>query len=184
MTRAEADGRGMKPRTPKDPRMGDFGKRAAQANTDYAVEAGMFFSPLSVPCNQPPYGRLSAVDMTTGKLIWTQVLGNARTVGPKGIPSHLTFMLGTSNVGGAVVTNSGLFFIGAAMDRYLRAFDTASGKELWKADLPAAANATPMTYMGSDGRQFVVVAAAGALGIETHPGDYLMAYALPKSDTK
>lgn len=91
------------------------------------------------------------------------------------------FALGTFNLGGAAATGSGIFFIGAAQDRYLRAYETATGKELWKTALPAGAQATPMTYLSAaSGRQFVVVAAAGALGGETRMGDYIMAFALPK----
>ena len=183
ITRAQADRLGMKPATPDDPRLNDFGRRAPQAGTPYGVLAGSFMSPLDVPCTQPPYGRLSAVDLTTGKLIWTRAFGTADNVGPFGIPSKLPFALGTFNLGGATVTGGGVFFIGATQDRYLRAYETATGRELWKTRLPAGGAATPMTYVSPDsGRQFVVVAAAGALGIETRMGDYIMAFALPKGD--
>jgi quinoprotein glucose dehydrogenase len=77
------------------------------------------------------------------------------------------------------VTASGLVFIGAAMDDYLRAFDVADGSELWKARLPAGGQATPMTY-SVDGRQFVVIAAGGHDDAGTTPGDWVVAYALPE----
>ena len=181
MPRAEADKLGMKRATREDPRLMDYGLRGPQEGTPYAVSKGGFFSPLQVPCNRPPFGRLSAVDLVSGKLVWTQVFGQAQDVGPFRVRSHLRLPLGTFNLGGAVVTQTGLFFIAAAQDRYLRAYETVSGKELWKTQLPAAGNATPITYISPEsGRQFVVVAAGGAQGVETDRKDYIMAYAIPK----
>src|SRR5262249_40801499 len=120
--------------------------------------------------------------LVSGKLIWTRVFGSARDSGPWMVPSHLPFTIGTFNLGGGVITQTGLFFIGATQDRYLRAYDTSTGKVLWKADLPAAGNATPITYMSSEsGRQFVVIAAGGAQGVEATKSDTIMAFALPKS---
>ena len=71
-------------------------------------------------------------------------------------------------------------FIAATMDQYLRAFDIETGKELWKGELPAGGQATPMTYRGSDGRQYVVVAAGGHGSLGTRTGDHVIAYALPR----
>jgi len=89
---------------------------------------------------------------------------------PKGVPS----------IGGPITTASGLTFIGATTDRYLRAFATETGAELWRARLPTTAHATPMTYrVREDGRQFVVVAAGGHGLIPSKPGDALIAFALP-----
>jgi len=84
-------------------------------------------------------------------------------------------------MGGNIITRSGLIFMGATADNYLRAFDEATGKELWKAKLPAGGQATPITYTGEDGRQYVVIAAGGHGGLGTTSGDALVAYALPKS---
>ena len=133
-----------------------------------------------VPCQQPPYGVLSAIDMKTRKLLWARPLGSARDIGPLGIKSMLPFTMGVPNTGGSVVTRSGITFIAATPDSYLRAFDTRSGRLLWQARLPAGGFATPMTYLSPTGRQYVVIAAGGhrALGGET--GDYVVAYALPK----
>jgi len=87
--------------------------------------------------------------------------------------------LGFPSAGGALVTASGLVFIGAAMDNYLRAFDAGSGAELWRARLPAGGQATPMTYTGAgDGRQYVVIAAGGHSYMRTTLGDSLVAYRL------
>ncbi len=75
------------------------------------------------------------------------------------------------------MTASGLVFTGAAEDPYLRAFDAATGAELWKAKLPATAQATPMSYM-LDGRQYVVIAAGGHADRAQGRGDLLVAFAL------
>jgi len=90
------------------------------------------------------------------------------------------FVDGVPNMGGSVVTSGGLVFIGAASDDFLRAFDVESGKELWRGRLPAGGQATPMTFV-QDGRQFVVIAAGGHGGLGSTRGDYLVAFALPKS---
>src|SRR5438309_4921980 len=68
---------------------------------------------------------------------------------------------GIRNIGGSIATASGLVFIGATVDHKFRAFDAKTGKELWVADLQANGNATPITFMGKDGAQYVVIPAAG-----------------------
>ena len=83
------------------------------------------------------------------------------------------------NLGGPITTASGLVFIGASPDRYFRAFDSGTGRELWKARLPAAGKATPMTYLASDGRQYLVIAAGGD-GKAFGRSDELIAFALPR----
>ena len=141
-----------------------------------------FLSPLEVPCQRPPYGMLSAVDLKTRKLLWSKPLGTARDAGPLGLRSMLPFTLGTPNAGGSVVTRGGVLFIAAATDQYLRAFNTLNGKELWKARLPAGGQATPMSYYSdASRRQFIVIAAGGHFGMRTTPGDYIIAFALPKA---
>lgn len=86
---------------------------------------------------------------------------------------------GAINLGGPITTASGLVFIGATLDRSFRAFDTANGRELWKFALPAGGKATPMTYLGADGRQYVVIAAGGA-GKAWGWSDEIVAFALPR----
>jgi glucose dehydrogenase len=94
----------------------------------------------------------------------------------------LALPTGVFSMGGAAVTRGGVAFIGAAIDGYLRAYDIETGRELWKADLPAGGQANPMTYVSRrTGRQYVVIAAGGHSGLKTQPGDYLVAYALPKT---
>ena len=136
-------------------------------------------SPLGLPCNPPPWGRLHAIDMHDGHELWTVPLGTTQDMMP--FSQYLLGATGTPNMGGPIVTAGGLIFIGATMDHYLRAFDARTGHEAWKARLPASANATPMTYVWH-GRQYVVVAVGGhgMLGNRGAGADQLIAYALPK----
>jgi quinoprotein glucose dehydrogenase len=87
---------------------------------------------------------------------------------------------GVFNIGGAITTSSGLIFIGAAIDDYIRAFDVNTGEELWKSRLPAGGQATPVSYVTPSGRQFVVISAGGHGALATKLGDYIVAYALPR----
>ena len=171
--RAEADAEGRKPELLG----GDYGQRP-QIGTPYAVNNPPFRSPLGVPCQNPPYGTLSAVDLGTGKLVWTERLGDASNSGPLGIPIRLPLPLGTPTSGGSLATRSGLLFIAAAQDLKLRAIDASSGRELWQGRLPVGGFTTPMSYLSPSGRQFVVIA-AGGINELTATGDYLMAFALP-----
>jgi len=149
-----------------------------QEGTPYALERVPLVSPFGAPCNPPPWGTLAAVDVATGALRWEVPLGTARDVAP--FPLWLFAPKGVPNIGGPITTASGLAFIGATTDRYLRAFSTESGEELWRARIPAAAQSTPMTYrLGPDGRQYVVVAAGGHGLIPGRNGDALVAFALP-----
>ena len=143
----------------------------------YGMRRVMLRSPLGLPCNPPPWGLLHAVDMRTGKILWEVPLGTVRDLAPGAqlIMPHT----GTPGFGGPIATASGLVFIGAAMDDYLRAFDGATGKELWKGRLPAGGQATPMTYVWK-GRQYVLIAAGGHSKSDTRRGDQVVAYALPK----
>jgi quinoprotein glucose dehydrogenase len=127
------------------------------------------------PCQQPPWGHLTAIDLNTGEFRWRSVLGVIDELIAKGLPPT-----GTSNLGGSIVTAGGLVFIGATNDSRFRAFDKDSGKELWVTRLPASAHATPMTYLGKrTGKQFVVVAAGGGNKYNKDYSDALVAYSLP-----
>jgi quinoprotein glucose dehydrogenase len=152
---------------------------APQAGAPFGVDRPMWLSPLGVPCIAPPWGYLSATDLRTGRLLWSQPLGTGFDMGPLGIPSRVKIRIGTPNIGGSVNTSTGLTFIGAAQDDYLRAFDTHTGELLWDGRLPAGGQASPMTYM-HNGRQFVVIAAGGHARLETKTGDSVVAFALPE----
>ena len=134
-------------------------------------------SPLGLPCTKPPWGTLLAVDSATGDVKWEVPLGTVQDLAPVPLPIEW----GTPNLGGPIVTQGGLVFIGAAMDNYLRAFDLETGKELWKGRLPAGGQATPMTYrLRENGRQFVIIAAGGHGRLGTDIGDSVVAFALPE----
>jgi quinoprotein glucose dehydrogenase/quinate dehydrogenase (quinone) len=146
-----------------------------QYGTNYGVSLLPMLSPLGIPCEAPPWGKLTAVDLTTGKIAWSRTFGTSRDTAPLGIP-----LPGAFNLGGSTNTAGGVTFIGASMDNYLRAFDTATGDELWKGRLPAGGQATPITYISrKTGRQFVVIAAGGHAYMQTTPGDAVVAFALP-----
>ena len=149
---------------------------ARQTGTPYGLRRKVLLSPLGAPCTRPPWGKLVALDLAHGKIAWEKPLGTSRDQAPW--PFWNT--LGTPNLGGPLTTAGGLTFIGATTDNFLRAFDTASGAELWKMRIPAGAQATPMSYERG-GRQFVVVAAGGHAKLGTTRGDYVLAYALPAS---
>jgi quinoprotein glucose dehydrogenase len=148
---------------------------SAQAGAPFGMRRDVVLSPLGLPCNRPPWGRLHAVDMRTGKVLWEVPLGTTRDLAPGS--QLLLGRIGVPNVGGPMATGSGLVFIGAAMDDYLRAFDARTGQELWKGRLPAGGQATPMTYVWK-GRQYVVIAAGGHAKLDTRRGDQLVAFAL------
>jgi quinoprotein glucose dehydrogenase len=136
----------------------------------------LVLSPLGVPCTPPPWGELVAVDLGSGAVEWRAPLGTLRDVAPVPLPP---LTVGIPNLGGPLLTASGLVFVGAAFDRYFRAFDAATGKELWRARLPGSPQATPMSYRARDGGpQLVVIAATGYGRGGIAPGDSIVAFAL------
>ena len=144
--------------------------------TPYRQIYDNMMSMFGAPCNAPPWGKLAAIDITTGKKVWERPLGTSRDEAPW----PLWFPTGVPNQGGAITTASGLTFIAATTDRYFRAFDTATGKELWRVSLPAAGQSMPMTYRtGPDSRQYVVLSAGGHSALQNKQGDWVIAYALP-----
>lgn len=144
--------------------------------TPYTVEIGALQSPMGLPCNPPPWGKLVAVDLIRGTIDWQVPLGSIHDLGPVRLPFQVNW--GTPNLGGGIATAGGLFFIAATMDRQFRAFSTASGKELWRYQLPVDATATPMTYV-YNGRQYVLINAGGHTMFKRGYGDFLYAFALP-----
>src|SRR5262249_17292715 len=150
---------------------------APQRGTPYGMYREALVSPRGLPCNPPPWGALTAVDLATGDMRWEVPLGSAP--GLSMVAGARDW--GSLNFGGSPPTASGGGFvlIGGARDTVLRAFDVDTGRVLWNGDLPASAQATPMTYRARNGKQFVVVAAGGHSALRTKMGDYLVAFALP-----
>ncbi|ROQ51523.1 glucose/quinate/shikimate family membrane-bound PQQ-dependent dehydrogenase [Pseudomonas putida] len=147
-----------------------------QPNTGapYAVIMHPFMSPLGVPCQAPAWGYVAGIDLTTNKVVWKHKNGTSRDSSP--IPIGLP--VGVPSMGGSMVTAGGLGFLSGTLDQYLRAYDVNTGKELWKSRLPAGGQATPMTYTGKDGQQYVLVMAGGHGSLGTKMGDYVIAYKL------
>jgi quinoprotein glucose dehydrogenase len=144
------------------------GEFARQTGAPFAMFRTPLLAPSGLPCNPPPWGTVAAVDLFEGKKVWDVPLGSW-------IPGMNT---GTITLGGPMASAGGLVFTAAAMDNYFRVFDTGTGKELWKYELPAGGQATPMTYM-LKGKQYVVIAAGGHGKLGTKQGDYVIAFTLP-----
>jgi len=147
--------------------------------TPYVMQREIWLSSKRSPCTAPPFGSLTAISLKTGKTIWDVPLGTGEGLDKIGLPP-LPADSGMVNLGGAITTAGGLVFIGATLDAYIRAFDVETGAVLWKYKLPAGGKATPMTYLGADGRQYVVISAGGD-GKSWGKADSIMAFALPKA---
>ncbi|HKV05354.1 MAG TPA: pyrroloquinoline quinone-dependent dehydrogenase [Candidatus Acidoferrales bacterium] len=154
------------------------GEYTPQAAAPYGLFRTFILSPgAHLPCNPPPWGTLAAVDMARGKILWQVPLG--AFVNP--IPGGPALPPGSVSLGGPIVTAGGLVFIAGAFDPFFRAFDIETGKEVWKAQLPTAGGATPITYKSSPKtKQYVVIAAGGHAKNDSEPqDDSVIAYALP-----
>jgi quinoprotein glucose dehydrogenase len=124
-------------------------------------------------CNEPPWGELIAVNANTGDIAWRVPLGEFEELATKGLKT------GTPSLGGAITTAGDLVFIAATTDGYFRAFDARNGKELWKTKLDVPAHAIPSTYMGRDGKQYVVITAGGGGFLRSPLSDAVIAFRLP-----
>ncbi len=139
----------------------------------FGVELHAFLSPIGLPCKQPPWGYLAAIDMATNKIVWMHRNGTIRDSAPVPIP----IKMGVPMLGGPMTTAGGVVFFTGTADYYIRAYDVLDGHQLWEDRLPAGGQSTPMTYSAA-GKQFVVTAAGGHGSFGTKAGDYVIAYAL------
>ena len=128
--------------------------------TPYIMRRKILFVPPGIACTPDPPGALVAIDLKTVTKAWEQPL--------------------PPNLGGPIATAGGIIFMAATIDQVIRAFDIETGREIWKRDLPGGGKATPMTYRGADGRQYVVIAAGGD-GETWTPADAIVAFALPRT---
>jgi len=154
---------------------GDYGP---QRGSPYGMLRRFLQSPSDLPCSAPPWGTLTAVEMTAGKIRWQVPLGTMQDFGG----AHASPVPpGSISLGGPIATAGGLIFIAGTADSAIRAFDVETGKELWKWQLPASGNATPMTYgLAATGKQYLVIAAGGHPKItEESLSDALVAFTLP-----
>jgi quinate dehydrogenase (quinone) len=127
-----------------------------------------------IPCSAPPFGELIAVNVNTASTSWRVPLGVFEDLKSRGFGGT-----GTPNMGGTIATAEGLVFVGGTIDKRFRAFDADTGALVWETPLEASAHATPMTFLGRDGRQYVVIAAGGGGILRSEPGSKIVAFALP-----
>lgn len=148
-----------------------------------AEKTPRFLSPLGIPCQEPPFGTISAIDMNTRKVAWSVPAGTTEDVRIFGIRVTLPIPLGLPSIGPSLATQGGLLFLASTLDHYIRAFDSATGKELWKSRLPVGSQGGPISYKSViTGEQFIVISAGGsrdgdATGTNER-GDYLIAFKL------
>lgn len=141
----------------------------------FAVKLAAFTSPFGIPCQAPPWGYVAGVDLAEGRIVWRHRNGTVRDLAPVPLPLRM----GVPSLGGPLLTAGGVAFLSGTLDNYLRAYDATTGRQLWQSRLPAGGQATPISYLGRDGRQYVVVAAGGHGSLGTKAGDSVIAYALP-----
>jgi quinoprotein glucose dehydrogenase len=142
----------------------------------YAAKMEPFLSPIGLPCQAPPWGYVAGVDLRSGQTVYQHKNGTVRDLSPLPLP----FRMGVPGIGGPMITAGGVAFYSGSLDYYARAYDVTTGRKLWQARLPAGGQATPMSYQGSDGRQYVLIVAGGHGSTGTKAGDAIIAYALPK----
>ncbi|MFA7680444.1 MAG: membrane-bound PQQ-dependent dehydrogenase, glucose/quinate/shikimate family [Pigmentiphaga sp.] len=152
-----------------------------QEGTPYGAMRQRFLSVLGIPCNKPPFGTMTAIDLKTRQIVWQVPVGTVKETGPLNIPMRLPIPIGMPTLGPALATQGGLLFFAGTQDFYLRAWNSATGEEVWKAPLPVGSQGGPMTYVSpKTGRQYVVITAGGARQSPKR-GDYVIAFALPQN---
>jgi quinoprotein glucose dehydrogenase len=153
------------------------GASSFERTTPWKRPIGRFWNlETRVPCSAPPFGELVAVDINTATIKWRVPLGVFDDLKARGFAAT-----GTPNMGGTIATAEGLLFVGGTIDKRFRAFDADTGALVWETTLEASAHATPMTFLGRDRRQYVVIAAGGGGILRSEPGSKIVAFALPST---
>jgi quinoprotein glucose dehydrogenase len=163
----------------EDKRLGHDYEYNEMRGTPYVMRRRIILGPSGLPCTPPPFGTLVALSLKTGRRLWEVPLGSMTRPFPPERAEKLSAAWGSPNLGGPIVTAGGVVFIGAALDRWLHAYDIETGRELWRGPLPESGKATPMSYRLASGEQFVVIAVGG--GGAWGAGDYVVAFTLTKS---
>ncbi len=141
----------------------------------YGAYARFWNRDTHIPCQNPPFGEMVAVDLSTGDIAWRSPLGRIEALEAIGVRDT-----GSVNLGGSIATAGGLVFIGASNDSRFHAFDSRTGRLLWEAKVEASGHTSPVTYMGRDGRQYVaLMAAGGGAFLGGGISNSLVAFALP-----
>jgi quinoprotein glucose dehydrogenase len=157
-------------------RLGDDYEYNFMEGTPYVMRRRLLLAPSRLPCTPPPFGALLAIDLATGDRKWEVPLGSFAPALAEEIARRVRPEWGSPNLGGPIVTAGGVLFIGATLDKRLHAYDVETGTELWHAELPASAKATPMSYRLASGAQYVAVTVGG--GDAWGAGDYVIAFRL------
>jgi quinoprotein glucose dehydrogenase len=173
--RAEFDAETMRA---EDARRGQDYEYNRMLGTPYVMRRRVLLGPSGLPCTPPPWGALVAVDLSEGRILWQTPLGSFTRPFENELASRVREEWGSPNLGGPITTAGGLVFIGASIDRWLRAFDIETGRELWRGALPESGKATPMSYQLESGEQYVAITAGG--GDVWGAGDYVVAFRLPR----
>ncbi len=161
----------------EDDRLGHDYEYNMMRGTPYVMRRRMLLGPSGLPCSPPPWGALVAIDLKTGGRLWEVPLGSLTRPLPPELAARIQDGWGSPNLGGPIATAGGVVFIAAALDRWLRAYDIDTGRELWRGPLPESGRATPMGYRLDSGAEYVAIAVGG--GEVFGAGDYVVAFRLP-----
>ena len=155
--------------------LGSPAQLARQSNGEWGLAYGYRYfwdRATRIPCQRPPWGELMAVDVNTGAIAWRRTLGVTDS-----LPRELSDT-GRPSAGGVIATATGLTFVGATDDNRLRAFDSSTGALLWEERLPASVYATPMTYVGRSGTQYIAAVSTGGMTKSDTTNDEVIAFAV------
>ncbi|TRD19808.1 membrane-bound PQQ-dependent dehydrogenase, glucose/quinate/shikimate family [Palleronia caenipelagi] len=159
---------------------GEAGQWHPMGDTPYTMERGGFVSPLGFPCQEPPWGYVTAIDLNSGEEVWRQPSGTTKNLAVGSMPTvPVPFYIGVPPLGGPIITGDIVWF-GGFYDYGMRAYHVETGELLWEDELPSGSQSKPMSYVGKDGRQYIVITASGARYNPNDWGDYVVAYALPE----